>query len=119
MGLRPKVACKPHAPDAEQLCKHWQRPGALLPRKCAALFLISNRLTACLKSRQPMFRPQMNLSTLRKAILLPDWEHNWTFCKRHPMSLGPELPDSAQFICTTLPLHVWRTPARVPKKRLI
>src|SRR6267378_4128375 len=70
MGLRPKVACKPHAPDAKPLCKHWQRLGALLPRKCAALFLISNRLTACLKSRQPMFRPQMNLSTLRNAIYL-------------------------------------------------
>src|SRR2546430_8908806 len=61
MGLRPKVACKPHAPDAEQLCKHWQRPGALLPRKCAALFLISNRLTARSEEHTSELQSQSNL----------------------------------------------------------
>ena len=66
-----------------------------------------------------MFRPQMKLSTLPKAILPPDWEHNSTSCKRHPTSLGLARPDSAQFTCTTWPLHVWRTPARVPRKRSI
>ncbi len=35
-----------------------------------------------------MFRPQMKLSKLPKAILLPDWEHNSTPCKPRPMSLG-------------------------------
>src|SRR5256714_3842250 len=117
MGLRPKVACKPHAPDAKQLPKHWQLPGAPWPRKCAAFFLIFNRLTVCSKSRQAMFRPQMKLSTLPKAILRPDWEHNSTSCKPHPTSLGLARRDSAQSTCTTWPLPVWCTPAEVRRKR--
>ena len=49
MGLQPKGACKPRAPGAKRPCRLWQPLGALLPQKCAALFLISNRLIACSK----------------------------------------------------------------------
>src|SRR2546430_10180185 len=88
MGSQPKGACKPRALGAKGPCRRWQPLGALSPQKCAALFLISNRLIACSKVRQIMFRPRIKLSTLPKAILLPDWEHNSTSCKPHPMSLG-------------------------------
>src|SRR2546428_727278 len=59
MGLGPKVACKPHAPHAEQLWKQWPRPGALFPREWAAPFFISQPLNARLESRQPIVRPTM------------------------------------------------------------
>ena len=77
----------------EAAVKHWQLLAAPCPRKCAALSLISNRLTVYSKPRQAMFRPQMKLSTLPKAILLPDWEHNSTSCKQHLMSPGLAPPD--------------------------
>src|SRR5205814_10185608 len=73
----------------------------------------------CSKRRQVMFRPQMKLSTLPKAILLRDWEHNSTSCKPHPTSLGLARRDSAQSTCTTSLLPAWRTPARVRRKRSI
>src|SRR5437773_2066923 len=113
MGSRPKGACKLPARDAKRPCRRWQPLVALLPQKCAALFLICNRLIACSKLRQIMFRPRIKLSTLPKAILLPDWEHNSTSCKPHPTSLGLARRDSAQSTCTTRLLPVWRTPAGV------
>src|SRR5437879_10435480 len=116
MDSQPKGACKPRALGAKRPCRRWQPLGALLPQKCEALFLISNRLIACSKRRQVMFRPQMKLSTLPKAILLRDWEHNSTSCKPHPTSLGLARRDSAQSTCTTRPLPVWRTPAGVRRK---
>src|SRR6266700_6634920 len=119
MDSQPKGACKPRALGAKRPCRRWQPLGALSPQKCAAFFLISNRLIACSKVRQIMFRPRIKLSTLPKAILLPDWEHNSTSCKPHPTSLGLARRDSAQSTCTTWLLPAWRTPARVRRKRSI
>src|SRR5438270_13648714 len=119
MGSQPKDAYKPRMHGAKRPCRRWQLLGALSPQKCAALFLISNRLIACSKVRQIMFRPRIKLSTLPKAILLPDWEHNSTSCKPPPTSLGLARRDSVQSTCTTSLLPAWRTPARVRRKRSI
>src|SRR5205814_2182866 len=119
MDSRPKGACKLPARDAKRPCRCWQPLVALLPQKCAALFLICNRLIACSKLRQIMFRPRIKLSTLPKAILLPDWEHNSTSSKPHPTSLGLARRDSAQSTCTTRLLPVWPTPTGVRRKRSI
>src|SRR5204863_36323 len=108
MGSQPKGACKPRMHGAKRPCRRWQPLGALLPQKCAALFLTSNRLIACSKVRQIMFRPRTKLSTLPKAILLPDWEHNSTSCKPHPTSLELARRAPARSTWTTWPFAVGR-----------
>jgi outer membrane protein TolC len=87
-GFATKAACRQREPGAKRPWRHWQRRGAPSPRKCAVRSSISNRLTACSNRRQEMFRRQMKLLRVPKAISPPDWEHNSTPCKRHPMSLG-------------------------------